>query len=103
MEHIVQFAVSIDDHAITEHVTKNAENEIIKDLKQQVTNKMFNSRYYRCNADPEKDPLSEWAKKEIIDAFLENNKEQIISEAAKALAEKLARSKAGKSILENLK
>ena len=102
MEHIVQFAVSIDDNAITQYVTKNAEKEIIKDLKQQVANRLFESRYYRSNADPERDPLSEWAKEEIIDAFLEKNKDKIISEAAKELAIKLARTKAGKAILEDL-
>ena len=102
MEHIVQFAVSIDDNAITEHVTKNAEKEIIKDLKQQVANRLFESGYYRSNADPERDPLNEWAKNEIINTFLDENKDKIISEAAKELAVKLARTKAGKAILEDL-
>ncbi len=103
MEHIVQFAVSIDDDAITQYVTKNAEKEIIKDLKQQVANRLFESRYYRGNSDPERDPLNEWAKNEIINTFLDENKDKIISEAAKELAVKLARTKAGKAILEDLK
>ena len=103
MEHIVQFAVSIDDSAITQYVTKNAEKEIIKDLKQQVANRLFESRYYRGNSDPERDPLNEWAKNEIINTFLNENKDKIISEAAKELAIKLARTKAGKAILEDLK
>ena len=103
MEHIVQFAVSIDDSAITRYVTKNAEKEIIKDLKQQVTNRLFESRYYRGDSDPERDPLSEWAKEKIINTFLDENKDKIISEAAKELAVKLSRTKAGKAILEELK
>ena len=103
MEHIVQFAVSIDDNAITQYVTKHAEKEIIKDLKQQVANRLFESRYYRGNSDPERDRLNEWAKNEIINTFLDENKDKIISEAAKELAVKLARTKAGKAILEDLK
>ena len=102
MEHIVQFAVSIDDNAITQYVTKNAEKEIIKDLKQQVAKRLFESRYYRGNSDPERDPLNEWAKNEIINTFLDENKDKIISEAAKELAVKLARTKAGKAILGDL-
>ena len=33
MEHIVQFAVGIDDEAITNRVSEHAEKEIIKDLR----------------------------------------------------------------------
>lgn len=103
MEHIVQFAISIDDAAITARVSENAEKEIIKDLKQQVANKLFESRsYYKKNADPKNDPLSEFTK-EIIYAFLEENKNAIIENASKMLAEKLARTKAGKEILGDLK
>ena len=103
MEHIVQFAVGIDDNAIAEHVSKNAEKEIIKDLKQQVANRLFEPYYYKGNVNLERDPLSEWAKEKIINTFLEENKDKIISETAKELAAKLARSKAGKAILEDLK
>lgn len=103
MEHIVQFAISIDDNSITEHVSKNAEKEIIKDLKQQVANKLFEPRYYKGNADPKIDPLSDWTKSEIIVAFLNENKDRIIAETAKELAIRLSRSKAAKEILENIK
>lgn len=101
MEHIVQFAVSIDDNAIVQHVTEHAEKEIIKDLKQQVANKIFKAYYYRTNADPEKDPLSEFAK-DIICNMLEEHKDTITTKAAEILADRLARTKAGKVIFENL-
>ena len=102
MEHIVQFAISIDDAAITARVSENAEREIIKDLKQQVANKLFKSRYYSQNVDPKNDPLSQFAEN-IVYTFLEDNKSAIIENASKMLAEKLARTKAGKEILGNLK
>ena len=101
MEHIVQFAVGIDDEAITNRVSEHAEKEIIKDLKQQVTNKLFESYYYRQNANPQNDPLSDFSKS-IVQNFLKDNKEIIIERTAKELADKLVRTKAGKAILENI-
>lgn len=101
MEHIVQFAVSIDDNAITKYVTENAEKEIIKDLKQDVANKIFMKDYYRQNADPKKDRLSIFAESIVKDMF-EENKEYILDKAAAILADRLARSKKGKEILDNL-
>ena len=92
MEHIVQFAVSIDDNRITELVTQNAENEIIKDLKQDVANKLFNPPYYKGNADPKRDNLSCFTEN-LVKEFLETNKEYIIDKAAAMLADRLARSK----------
>lgn len=101
MEHIVQFAVGIDDRAIAENVSKNAEKEIIKDLQRQVTNKLFRAYNSYRDADPKYDPLSEFSKG-IVRDFLEENKDNIIKQAAKVLADSLARSKAGKAILTDL-
>lgn len=97
MEHIVQFAIGIDDEGIKERITENAEKQIIKDIEQQVINKLFESRYYNRNAD-ENSPLSDYSKR-LIESFLEKHKEEIIEKAAVHLAEKLARSKAGKTLL----
>lgn len=99
MEHIVQFAIGIDDNAIKERVTANAEKEIIKSIKQDVANKLF-STWYR-DADPKKDPLNEFSKG-IIEKFLEQHQEEILNKAAAHLADKLARTKKGKEILNNL-
>jgi hypothetical protein len=96
MEHIVQFAIGIDDEGIKERITENAEKQIIKDIEQQVRNKLFEPFYYR-DAD-EKSPLSDYSKR-LIESFLEKHKEEIIEKAAVHLAEKLARSKAGKALL----
>jgi hypothetical protein len=99
MEHIVQFAIGIDDNAIREKVEANAEKEIIKSIKQDVANKLFSS-WYR-NAKPEKDPLSEFSKG-IVEKFLEQHQEELLEKAAVHLADKLARTKKGKEILNNL-
>lgn len=103
MEHIVQFAVSIDDNAIVKNVTEHAEKEIINELKQDVANKIFqSSSYYRnANADPKTDRLSYFAENIIKEMFKENE-QYILDKAAAILADKLARSKKGKEILGNL-
>lgn len=99
MEHIVQFAIGIDDEGITKRVAETAEKTILKELKQEVANKIFESAYYRDKADPERDPLSYFSKS-IVENMLEENKEYILDKASKLLAEKLVRSKAGKELLK---
>lgn len=99
MEHIVQFAIGIDDEGIKDRITENAEKQIIKNIEQQVRNKLFESSYYGRNAD-ERSPLSDYSER-LIEGFLEKHKDEILEKAAVHLAEKLARSKAGRAILED--
>lgn len=94
MEHIVQFAVGIDDKAIVENVTKHAEETITKELTQQVRNRLFESSYYNKNAT-EKDPLNAYAER-LLTKWLDDHKEEIVDKAAKLLADKLSRTKAVK-------
>ena len=101
MEHIVQFAIGIDDNAIVKKVSENAEKEIINDLKQKVANRIFDCGYYKKNADPDRDPLTDFAKG-IITSVIEDNKDVIIEKASKHLAERLSKTKKGKEILNNL-
>ena len=103
MEHIVQFAVGIDDNAIVKNITEHAEKQIINELKQDVANKIFqSSSYYRnANADPKTDRLSYFSENIIKEMFKENE-QYILDKAAAILADKLARSKKGKEILGNL-
>ena len=101
MEHIVQFAIGIDDDTIVKKVSENAEKEIIKNLQQQVSNKLFESCYWNKDADPKRDPLSDYSKY-LVENFLEQHKTEILEKAAAHLADKLARSKKGKEIFNNL-
>ena len=41
MEHIVQFAISIDDDTITKRVEERAEKVIIDDIRKKVENAFF--------------------------------------------------------------
>ena len=100
MEHIVQFAVGIDDAAIKRHVEERAAKQIIGEIKQAIANKLFESRYYATKANPEKDPLSDFSEGVILD-FLEDKKDAIIQKAGELLADRLLRTKAAKSLIQN--
>ena len=106
MEHIVQFAISMDDEAIKKKVAENAEKEIMSSLQREVGRVIFErTSYYdygRNNKGYNENCLSSWAKMQFED-FLKKHKDEIITGAAKELADRLVRTKAGKAILENLK
>lgn len=99
MEHIIQFAVGVDDEAIRNRVVAAAEEQIIKDIEQQVRDKLFSANYYGRHAD-EKSPLSDYSKN-LINEFLEKHSEEIVDKTAVYLADKLSRTKKAKEILNS--
>lgn len=102
MEHIVQFAIGIDDDAIRKRVVEAAEREIIGDIKRQVLNQIFESRsYYQEDATPD-DPMQLWVKDLIIESLKEKESEIVLA-AAKILADRLPRTKTFKNLLEKMK
>lgn len=98
MQHVFQVAIHMDDENIIKNVSKSAEEAIIKDLKKEVGDQIFHRSYYGSRIDG----MTDWAAEQFR-KFLDDNKEEIISRAAADLGTRLARSKAGKEILENLK
>lgn len=92
MEHVIQFAVRIDDDRIVNLVEANASKQIIGELKQQVANRIFSANYYDKNADPSRDQLSE-ASVKIVSDFLKDNKDNIVERASEILADKMFKSK----------
>lgn len=92
MEHVVQFAVGIDDQRIVNLVEENASKQIIGELKQQVANRIFRSSYYGQNVDPYHDKLSDTSER-IVSGFLNENKDIIVQRASEILADKMFRSK----------
>ena len=97
MEHIMQFAIGIDDNAIRKRVEEAAEKQIIDEIGQQVRDNLFQASYYGRHASV-KDPLSEYSKR-IINDFLERHKDEIIEKAAVHLADRLSRSKVVKEAI----
>lgn len=108
MEHIFQVSINMDDERIKQAVADKAEKEIMANLTREVGRVIFakydpyynNSRGTREKGYNE-NCLSGWSKMQF-EQFLKDHKDEIISGAAKELADRLARTKAGKAILENL-
>lgn len=98
MEHIIQFGINFDDKKITETVKAKAEQVILDDLKQKVSDVLFQSRYYGGHGDP-KNGVSEWMKEQVED-FLSENKDAIIEVTGRLIAEKLSRTKAARELLK---
>ena len=95
MEHIVQFAIGVDDNAIRQRVEQSAEKEITNQLANDIKKTFYEVDYYgRTTGRPSGFILAR------IDAFIEKNRDTILEMAADRIAEKLARSKRGKEILE---
>ena len=98
MEHIIQFAVGIDDERIVKHIEERAEKTITDELKKKVEQQMFRCNFY---GEPTRE-LSNWTAS-LVESFLKDHKDEIIELAGKHLAEKLVRTKAVKEMIENLK
>lgn len=107
MEHIFNIAINMDDERIKQAVADKAEKEIMANITREVGRVIFqrSSYYYNSNMQKSKgydeNHLGNWAQG-ILEDFLKKNKDAIIKAAAKELADRLARTKAGKAILENL-
>lgn len=106
MEHIFNIAINMDDETIKQKVAEKAEKEIMSNLQREVGRVIFErTNYYdygRNSKGYDENHLSSWAKMQFED-FLKKYKDEIITGAAKELADRLVRTKAGKAILENLK
>ena len=102
-EHIVQIGVCVDDDAIAKGVQESAEKEVIKMICEKVERVIcgkYGYSYSRVNKD-DLTPLRYIVERKV-DEIISANKKYILDNASKILAERLARSKAGKAILENL-
>lgn len=98
MEHIVQFAIGIDDDAIVKRVEERAEKMIIDELRKKVEGAFFAKSYY---GNPTNEPGA-WSERLFMD-FLAEHKAEILECAGKYLAEKLSKTKAGRELLNGVK
>lgn len=99
MEHIVQFAINIDDDRIRKIIEETAEKQIIEEIKKEVERSIFQSYY---SGGINKGHLQMWATDKLINSIIEENKEQIIEQAVKSLADKLGRTKMAKEKLADV-
>lgn len=102
MEHLIQMTISIEDERIVQKVEETAERQIIQSLTEKVEGVISEKRGWYGSKERDYTPLKNMVSEQIT-KILDENKDFILSEASKILAEKLARSKAVKEILQELK
>ena len=83
MEHIVQFGITVDDDAITNLIVNKASETVVNEVKRElgVDNKYFSNSV-----------VTKMVSDEVQNQF-NLHKEEIIEATAKALAEKLIKTK----------
>lgn len=86
MEHIVQFAIGIDDEAIRKRIEQTAEKQVVDGIKEDISDKVFHKGRWETH-------LQDWVKDLVVDAVMEH-KDDIIREAASQLCEYMKRTKA---------
>ena len=101
MQHIFNIAIDLDDSRIRESIEKNAEQVITQKISLDVEDALFNHKCYSHSNVSERNRagVTTWVKDKFED-FLRENKDAIINEAAKMLADRLSRTKAAKGIVE---
>ena len=95
MEHIVQFAIGIDDEAIKNRIQETAEKQVIEAITRDVAKAIFRTDY---KGRIDTNTPQPWVRNKIDD-FLMEHKDEIIKQAAKEFAAYLGRTKRGKEIL----
>lgn len=100
MEHIVQFAIGIDDEAIQKRIQERGYDDVIQALMEDMKKKLSDGPYVDKRWGRE-DTIN-W--KHIVDynieKFLEENRDIIIEKAAKNLSESYKRTKKFKEHME---
>lgn len=88
MEHIVQFAINIDDKTIQNRIEEHAYSDVLNKLIKNAVDSVFShsSAYSR-------DIMWESLMGEALQSFLEERKNEIIDKAANMLADRFQRTK----------
>ena len=99
MEHIVQFGISIDDNMIAKRIEENAVKQITNsfrnDVMKEITGNKDTTKYEYANKIKS-------MVEESVKSFLESNRDEIIEETSKKLADKLARAKIVRDMVNSL-
>ncbi len=100
MEHILNIAFDFDDNRVRNVIERQACEQVISKLSKDIENALAaeaTGRYY--NRDQAGDGIAAIAKARV-DRIIDDNKDVIIQEAAKQLADRLMRTKAVKNAVE---
>lgn len=88
MEHIVQFAINIDDKTIQNRIEEHAYTDVLDKLAKKATDTVFahTNAYSR-------DTMWRNLMEGALQSFLEERKDEIIDKAANMLADRFQRTK----------
>ena len=96
MEHIVQFAIGIDDDAIKKICENKASEQIIKDVTEFSHGKSY---YGRLNDTPEQ---LKSLFVEAIDKYVKEHLEEVIHEAIKEVSKNIMKTKVVKEAISDM-
>ena len=103
---IINIPLQIDEAKMEELLQKDYEgrvlNEITKYIKTTLAKNALNYSSFYKNAEDRVDDGMKVLIEDRIDAFLKEHREEVIEHASKILADKLAKSKKGKAILDGV-
>lgn len=92
MEHVMNIAISIDDEGIEQKATDYCVKKLYEDMK----GKLLNDGYYQRGA-------LTGAAEDIVTKWLDDHKDEIITQTATLVAEKISRRKAFKEKVGDVK
>ena len=97
---IINIPLQIDEQKMEEVLQRDYSNKVLDRIEEYIKKTLANhaKRYYGDKVDDGMRVLIE----SQIDKFLNSNRDEIIEHAAQTMADKLARSKRGKEILEEV-
>ena len=97
---IINIPLQIDEEKMEEVVKKDYESKVIDEIVKYIKKALVSEAGYGYG-DKEVIGMTELIK-ERIDIYLEKHNDEIIRATGNALAEKLARTKRGKAILDGM-
>ena len=102
---IINIPIQVDEKPLEEVVKRDYEGKILNELVKRIETVLIDEAKYSPYSYNSKDKARDGLKEMIsehIDIFLEDNKDEIIDVAASKLAERLARTKKAREVLEEL-
>lgn len=94
---IINIPLQIDEKNMEDVLQRDYEGKVMDEIRKQITNTLssHSDRYYGDRVSDGMRVLIE----DCISDFLKEHRDEIVKDAAKILADKIARSKKGKEIL----
>ncbi len=89
MEHIVQFAIGIDDRAIQKRIEEHAYQDALESISKQTFDAVFPRRLNSYSVEEKEKELVV----EALSGFMEKHQDEIVNKAVNLLVDKFSRTK----------